>query len=288
MTAGDHRDRPGTEGAPEPGDGPVRPVTLSTSSAYPLNCPDAFALAARLGFDGVEVLVWHDPVSQDDAALAALARYHEVPVLSVHAPTLLLARGVWDGDPGDKLRRSCEMAAALGAGVVVTHPPFRWERHYAEVFTATIADLEREFSLIIAVENMFPWGVGRRRARAHLPDWDPTGQVWPHVTLDLSHAATAGQNGLDLAERLGDRLVHLHLGDGNGSFRDEHLVPGDGLQPCDAVLRLLAERNWAGRVVVEVNTRRMDPARREGALVRSLAFARWHLSEPSARSRQTP
>jgi sugar phosphate isomerase/epimerase len=288
MSVGDHGDPPGASEAPDGWGRPARPVALSTSSVYPLSCPDAFALAVRLGFDGVEVLVWRDPVSQDIAALSALADYHEVPVLSVHAPTLLLARRVWDGDPGYKLRRSCEMAAALGAGVVVTHPPFRWERHHAEVFTETIADLEREFSLIIAVENMFPWGVGRHRARAHLPDWDPTGQVWPHVTLDLSHAATAGQDGLDLARRLGDRLVHLHLGDGNGSSRDEHLVPGDGTQPCDGVLRLLAERNWTGRVVVEVNTRRMDTARREGALARSLAFARWHLSEPSAPPWETP
>lgn len=253
---------------------------MSTSSAYPLSCPDAFALAGRLGFDGVEVMVWRDAVSQDGTALAALSRYHEVPVLSVHAPTLLLTRGVWDGGPAHKLRRSCELAVGLGAGVVVAHPPFRWEQRHAEVFTETVLELEREHSVIIAVENMFPWRVGRYRARAYLPHWDPIGQDWPHVTLDLSHAATAGQDGLALARGLGDRLAHLHLGDGRGTSRDEHLVPGDGLQPCDGVLRLLAARNWEGRVVVEVNTRRMGPVRRERALARSLAFARWHLSEP--------
>ena len=33
------------------------PVALSTSSVYPERTPDAFEMAARLGYDGVEVMV---------------------------------------------------------------------------------------------------------------------------------------------------------------------------------------------------------------------------------------
>jgi hypothetical protein len=32
------------------------PVALSTSSVYPERTPDAFEMAARLGYDGVEVM----------------------------------------------------------------------------------------------------------------------------------------------------------------------------------------------------------------------------------------
>ena len=53
--------------------GPARPrVALSTASVYPHTCADAFRFAADLGYDGVEVMVWTDPVSQDAAALARL------------------------------------------------------------------------------------------------------------------------------------------------------------------------------------------------------------------------
>ena len=52
------RPRPGT-GRPVPE--PSSRVGLSTASVYPENCATAFEVAARLGYDGVEVMVWTDP-----------------------------------------------------------------------------------------------------------------------------------------------------------------------------------------------------------------------------------
>ena len=48
-----------------------------------------------------------------------------------------------------------------------------------------------------------------------------------------------------MAERMGDRLTHLHLTDGSGSTKDEHLVPGRGNQPCAEVCQLLADGGFA-------------------------------------------
>ena len=48
---------------------PEAKVALSTASVYPESTATAFELAARLGYDGVEVMVWTDPVSQDPYAL---------------------------------------------------------------------------------------------------------------------------------------------------------------------------------------------------------------------------
>ena len=44
---------------------PNAKIALSTASVYPERTPDAFELAARLGYDGVEIMVGADPVSQD-------------------------------------------------------------------------------------------------------------------------------------------------------------------------------------------------------------------------------
>jgi sugar phosphate isomerase/epimerase len=78
-----------------------------------------------------------------------------------------------------------------------------------------------------------------------------------------------------MAERLGSRLRHVHLTDGTGSAKDEHLVPGRGTQPVAGFLEQLAGRGFGGHVVVEINTRRAgNREAREIDLVESLAFAR--------------
>jgi sugar phosphate isomerase/epimerase len=254
-------------------------VALSSASVYPQSCADAFGYAADLGYDGVEVMVWTDAVSQSASALERLTEHYAVPVLAVHAPTLLVTQRVWGRDPWVKLERSCELAAELGAPTVVVHPPFRWQREYAAGFVDGIAELAQRFGIRLAVENMYPWRARQREVVAYLPDWDPVLQPYRDVTLDLSHTATAGADALEMAQALGDRLTHLHLADGTGSAKDEHLIPGRGGQPCAAVLGQLAERGFAGTVVVEVNTRRArSRSEREDDLAEALDFARVHLA----------
>jgi sugar phosphate isomerase/epimerase len=268
-------------GARDPVRAPAVPVALSTASVYPLSCADAFQIAARLGYDGVEVMVWTDPVSQDPGALARLSEHYAMPVLAVHAPTLLLTQRVWGREPWAKVERSARMAAELGAGTVVVHPPFRWQRDYGLGFVDGVREISERTHVAIAVENMYPWRAGNREVLAYAPGWDPVEHAYDHVTLDLSHTATAGVDPLVMARALGDRLRHLHLADGMGSARDEHLIPGRGTQPCAEVLGLLADQSFDGTVVVEVNTRRArTAAERELDLVEALAFARLHLAAP--------
>ena len=59
--------------------GPIQ-VALSTASVWPESVAVAFELAAELGYDGVEVMVWGDPASQDVAAVARLGAHHRMPV----------------------------------------------------------------------------------------------------------------------------------------------------------------------------------------------------------------
>lgn len=252
-------------------------VGLSTAALYPDNTATAFAIAARLGYDALEVMVWTDPVTQEAGALRALAEHHGLPIVSIHAPTLLLTQRVWAGSPWEKVDRSIEVAHEVGAQIVVLHPPFRWQGDYAAGFVQGIARREQDSGVRLAVENMFPWRTARRGMQAYLPHWDPVGQPYDHVTLDLSHTATAGSDAIAMARQLGKRLAHVHLADGSGSFKDEHLVPGRGTQPCGELLQLLVETGYDGDVVVEVGTRKLTQAQREIDLVAALAFARLHL-----------
>ena len=82
---------------------PGTPVALSTSSVYPERTPEAFEIAARLGYDGIEVMVYTDPVSQTADALNGLSAYHQLPIVAVHASLLptgevLISDGQWLGN----------------------------------------------------------------------------------------------------------------------------------------------------------------------------------------------
>jgi sugar phosphate isomerase/epimerase len=279
----------------------VRPaikVGLSTASVYPLRTEAAFEYAARLGYDGVELMVWGETISQDIDAVERLSGQYGMPVLSVHAPCLLISQRVWGASPIHKLERSVRAAEQLGAQTVVVHPPFRWQRRYAEGFTEQVAGLEADSDVMVAVENMFPFradrlfGTGqpsieRMRKRggrpgvgisAFTPSYDPLDGNHAHYTLDLSHTATAGTDAVDMAQRMGDGLVHLHLCDGNGASADEHLVPGRGTQPAAEVCQMLATGDFAGHVILEVTTSAARwEAEREDMLAESLQFARTHL-----------
>jgi sugar phosphate isomerase/epimerase len=279
----------------------VRPaikVGLSTASVYPLRTEAAFEYAARLGYDGVELMVWAESISQDVAAIRRMSDKYGMPVLSVHAPCLLISQRVWGANPISKLDRSVRAAEELGAQTVVVHPPFRWQRRYAEGFSDQVAGLEESSEVLVAVENMFPFradrifgtgqpSISRMRKRggtpgvgvsAFAPSYDPLDGNHAHYTLDLSHSATAGTDAIDMADRMGDGLVHLHLCDGSGASTDEHLVPGRGTQPAVEICEMLAAGNFSGHVILEVTTSRArTAAEREQLLTESLDFARTHL-----------
>ncbi len=247
---------------------------------YPEPTTAAFEVAANLGYDGVEVMVWTDGASQDPRTLAQLASHYNVPVLTVHAPCLLITQRVWSSDPWERLRRAVVMAEDLGANTVVVHPPFIWQREYARQFRTGLDTLTRQHPDIrIAVENMYPVRMARRKFVPYSPHWDPTTVGYPSYTLDSSHCAASHTSALDMAKRMGDSIGHVHLGDGTGDGRDEHLVPGRGTQPCGEVLEHLPTINFTGAVSVEVNTRKAGGRRRrEADLAEALAFARRHLA----------
>lgn len=258
---------------------PDAAVALSTTATYPEPTEVAFEIAAKLGYDGVELMVFTDATSQDVDAVARLVDTHGIPVLAVHAPCLLLTQRVWGTDPWAKLRRATEAAEMFGAATVVVHPPFRWQRDYVRGFAAGLERLRDETDVVVAVENMYPWRAAGREVGVYAPGWDPSLEEYPALTLDLSHTAVAGVDALEIAQRLGPRLAHLHLADGSGSGRDEHLVPGRGTQPAAAVLELLAATGYTGVVVAEVSTRRASGREeREADLAEALAFARLNLA----------
>jgi sugar phosphate isomerase/epimerase len=260
-------------------------IGMSTSCVYPLSTEHGFRLAREAGYDGVEVMVTRDEKTQSADTLLRLAERYGQPILSIHAPVLLLTHFVWGRDPKVKLQKSAELAASVGAETVVVHPPFRWQAEYALDFLDIVREISEESGVQIAVENMFPWKAAGRSMKAYMPGWDPTHFDCEAVTLDFSHASLSGQSSLELATGFGARLRHVHLCDGSasndeGRIFDEHALPGHGTQPVAEVLAMLAGSKWDGAIVAEVNTRkaRSDDERLE-MLVETLQFALTHTGQ---------
>ncbi len=82
--------------------------------------------------------------------------------------------------------------------------------------------------------------------------------------------------------RWAPRLTHVHLTDGTGSAKDEHLVPGRGTQRAADLLAGLANQDFRGHIIIEINTRRATSrSEREVDLVESLEFTRKHFVRTS-------
>jgi len=257
-------------------------IGLSTSSVFPESTEAAFAIAAELGYDGVEVMVGTDAASQDSYRLNELVQEYQVPVLSIHSPCLLVTQRVWGSDPWGKLQRAQITAEALGARTVVVHPPFRWQRSYAQEFVTGLARMNDETDIVFAVENMFPWRALSQEITAYAPSWDIRDEEYANTTVDLSHTSVSQTDALDLVRSLGNRVAHMHLADGRGTAKDEHLIPGRGTQPVAQVLAHLVGVGFSGNLIVEVNTRSAQTRQERVAdLAEALTFTRTH-SAPMA------
>ena len=216
---------------------PDAKVALSTASVYPESTAAAFEIAGRLGYDGVEVMVMTDQVSQDPDALKRLSDHYAMPILAVHAPCLLVTQRVWGTDPWGKLVRARAAAEKLGAATVVVHPPFRWQREYSRGLRPGAATHGRRDRHPLRGREHVPVARPVPRGRGVFAGLGRPAGDYPHTTLDLSHTAVSQSDPLRMADDLGDRLAHIHLADGSGSARDEHLIPGRGSQPCGPLAR---------------------------------------------------
>ena len=93
-------------------------VALSTSSLYPQGVPETFEVAQRLGYDSVEVLVTHERMSQLTHQLLDNVQKYQIPISTIHAPTLLFTQQVW-GKAWTKVQMAAKLTHQVGAEVVV-------------------------------------------------------------------------------------------------------------------------------------------------------------------------
>ena len=246
------------------------PRLLFSSAAFfarPLE--NTFRIVAETGYSGVEVMVTKDPASQDPDRMRALAEEHGLEIGAIHAPSLLMTRKVWGTDPIGKIDRAIQVAEKAQVPVVVMHPPYRWQRAYRRWLEEVLPVLEARTGVVVAIENMFPVRMGKRAVTFHSnQDLDEL-EGLPHLVLDTSHAAVSEHDPVEVRQRFGDRLRHVHLSDNAGKGWDSHLPPGAGVLDLDAFCDDLVTGGYEGSVSLEVDLRThlTDPVRLREVMV---------------------
>lgn len=229
--------------------------------------PEAIApLAARLGCAGLELGVYDASHELSPARVHTwrrLAERHEVPVRMI---LLSLPRARWPSgaltEP-DALARVLRQAAAvagvaaeLGLATVGLWPGAdlpaagAWGRLVSAA--GALTDAVRPYGVRIALEPKPGTVLGDALGVLRLLDELPARQAaWLGVLVDTGHEHAAGTDVGALPGLLGDRLLHVHVGDAAGAEPDADLPPGR-LHDHRPFLLALAASGYAGAVTPDL------------------------------------
>ena len=206
----------------------------------------------RDGFNAVEVLC-EGPNWPRHAPLAAIADSFRGRGLEVymHSPTIdlnpaSLNRGIRE-ETGRQLHESVDMAVAIGARYVTTHPGFVHKlmvRAVCREFTLQVlgeaADYARSRGVTLSIENM------PCRPTYYCSTPEELGDFRRHcrcgITVDVGHAILGPAPYTFLGM---DGISYLHVNDNHGS-KDQHLCPGDGILD-------LSRLDGQERVIIELD-----------------------------------
>jgi sugar phosphate isomerase/epimerase len=104
---------------------PAPLLTFSTGSLYLYGLERCFALAAELGFDGVEVLCDERLDTRQPDYLCRLSERHALPITSLHAPFMGRTMAGWEPGAIRGIEQTVALAETLGAAHIVMHLPER-------------------------------------------------------------------------------------------------------------------------------------------------------------------
>jgi sugar phosphate isomerase/epimerase len=253
----------------------ARMLALSTGSLYTYGLDRVFGLAKEAGFDGIEVLVDGRWDTRQADYLKHLMGRHGLPIVSLHSPFHLVQVPGWERDPIWRLKKTVKLAEALGAQVVVAHPPVGWlrislrvtgasnkrdcwvglplswfvGRPYARWLCDELESFQRGTEVTVAVENMPRRRIGPLGFNLYQMTRLESLECFRHLTLDTTHLATHGIDILQTYERLAGRVSHVHLSNYNGR---EHRLLRDGHLPLADFLHRLNQDGYGGIVALEL------------------------------------
>lgn len=265
---------------------------LSTGSLWSYSLERLFGFATEAGFDGLELLVDMRWETRQAEYLHGLMARHNLPILAVHSPFLPNIPG-WPNPQPERIRLSTELAANLGAEVVIHHLPYRigsvWIQMPGRFFPIPFprnqdADyrrwLEKEYfdfqattPIKLCIENMPAYK--RFGRRWNLWRWNSLDEMakFPNQTMDTTHLGTWGLEPLDVYQEKNGRIHHIHLSNYDGR---EHIRPELGELKLDKLLAHLPKANYQGLVSLELQPDDLGAGQPEETIIGRLQTSLTH------------
>ena len=245
------------------------PRIVTTTDVFEPGYPGDKAVErlARLGYDALDMGFdyWdfeNSPFLGDkylDWAADLKAKADDAGIVFTHA------HAPGEADAGDRIGRSIEAAAALGARYCVVHPiwhdadgnAFRSRSRFLAVNAQAIRQWlpkAEQCGVVLLSENLL-WGASADpRIIADLVK--KVDSPWFGWCFDVGHAHCSGY-APSVLRRCAVVPLSLHIQDNDGSS-DGHLIPGDGTIDWDAFTRILNEIGYAGDCVLEAHHQSLE------------------------------
>ena len=170
----------------------------------------------------------------------------------------------------EKIVRSIETAAILGAKIIIVHPcqHLSYAEHAQELREINLAFYKKlipyceKFGIKVATENMFQWDRQENHAlhstcsqAEEFKEYvDMLDSPWIVGCLDIGHVGLVGEDIVRMIHTLGkDRLRALHVHD-NDKRNDLHTLPYLRSIDFEAVLNALKEIGYCGDFTFESNS----------------------------------
>ena len=205
-----------------------------------------------------------DGFREKDYASAATILREAGHSVTFHGPFMDLRPGAIDAKIRrvslERFRQVFEVASCFHPRSIVFHPSYdekyyvssgrKWLENSIDTWSQ-IVPLAEKLDTRIALENVYEADPG---CIGLLLDALPPGRVG--FCFDTGHFNAFAQSGLEAwLDRLGHRLIEIHLHDNKGTL-DEHLPVGEGTFPFGRLFDILRERKLNPILTVEAHSER--------------------------------
>ena len=232
---------------------------VSTASLYPLQTEDALRTLGELGVRNVEIFVNDISETGGDVLreIQSVISAYGLNVVSAHPfsspmETLFLFSDYKRRVETiiDMYKRYFEFMQAVGAGIFVLHGAAKdarcTEPVYVERFLR-LCDIAAPYGAVIAQENVHYCKSGKIEFLKMMKK--ECGERARFV-LDVKQAIRADYDPLDIADAVGDSVIHLHISDNR---KGADCVPvGKGSYDFEKLIRRLHERGFDGAALLEL------------------------------------
>ncbi len=167
-----------------------------------------------------------------------------------------------------RIVRSMEIAAYLGAEIIVVHPFI--EQPYFEAkealfernmeFYCSLIPYAKQYGIKIAVENMYGWNrelhLNLDNVCSHYDEFiqyiDALDSEYITACVDIGHCVLVSENPENMIRKLSHRVGAIHAHDNSG-LEDGHNIPYSGCVDWNNVCKALKDINYQGDFTFEAD-----------------------------------